>query len=292
MATLSDLVTAVSAVTGLPEATVFAYGRFARQAGLIQQKGRGRSAAAMSIGDAANILIAIAATGVTKEAGKVIETFRSLRNGRFYDFVGGGISPFPPIDWLKQIGIAPDDFPGTHGFKIQGKFGRFFEFFIESTLNGDLANLFKPIPVAEISDDLWKTWKRDKSPCLKDSMDELVKKGLITPTSVTDLQFGEDINVEVRFSRLVPAVEIEFLRMWDSPQTVYLITFGPERGAQSRAPHDMRLIATITQHVVAAAGLVVSDMTKASAVRSYKPMDGLFWNQFQAQREDQDAKRG
>jgi hypothetical protein len=31
---------------------------------------------------------------------------------------------------------------------------------------------------------------------------------------------------------------------------------------------------------------------KASAVRSYKAMDGLFWNQFHLQRERRDAKRG
>jgi hypothetical protein len=291
MATLSDLVTAVSAVTGLPEATVFAYGRFARQTGLIQQKGRGRSAAAMSINDAANLLIAVAGTGVTREAGNAIEIFRSLRNGHFYDF-NGGKSIFAAMDWLKKIGLALDDVPGTHTLKIRGTFGPFFEFFIESTLNGDLAKVFRGIPVAEIPGDLWRRWKREKSPHLKASMEDLVGKGLITPKPATDLQFGEDINVEIRFSRLVPAVEIEFLRMWDSPQTVYTITFGPERGAQSRAAHDMRLIATITQHVVAAAGLVVSDMVKASAVRSYKPMDALFWNQFQTQRETQHATGG
>jgi hypothetical protein len=37
---------------------------------------------------------------------------------------------------------------------------------------------------------------------------------------------------------------------------------------------------------------LVSDMVKASAVRSYKAMDGLFWNQFHLQRESRDAKRG
>jgi hypothetical protein len=291
MATLTDLVAAVSAVTGLPEATVFAYGRFARQAGLIQQKGRGRSAAAMSIGDAANLLIAVAGTDVTREAGNAIETFRSLRNGRFYHF-NGGKSIFAAMDWLTKIGLAPDDIPGTRALKIRGTFGPFFEFFIESTLNGDLSKLFRSIPVAEIPDDLRRRWEREKSPYLKTSMEDLIGKGLVTPKPVTDLEFGEDINVEIRFSRLIPAVEVEFFRMWDSPQTVYMITFGPERGPQSRAAHDMRLIATITQHVVAAAGLVVSDMVKASAVRSYKPMDALFWNQFQTQRETQHAKGG
>jgi hypothetical protein len=124
-------------------------------------------------------------------------------------------------------------------------------------------------------------------------MDELVKKGLITPKPATDVQFGEDINVEVSLSRLVPAVEMEFRRMWEWPADHLCDRFWSRTWCSiARAPHDMRLIATITQHVVAAASLVVSDMVKASAVRSYKATDELFWNQFHLQRESRDAKRG
>jgi hypothetical protein len=298
MATLSDLVKAVSAVTRLPEATVFAYGRFARQAGLIQQKGRGRSAASMSIVDAANLLIAVAATGVTKDAGRVVETFRSLRNGHFYNFMGEGDVRLVSAagDWLRKTGMGqPHD---LNGFRIPGTFGSFFEFFIESILNGELANIFKLIPVAEIPDDLWRSWKRGENPHLKESMDELVAKGLVKPKNPAELVFGEDINLEVKFSRLVPAVEIEFLRMWDnSPQVVFSIMFGPERGAQSRGAHDMRLIATYTQHILAGVGLVQANMVRAAAVRSYKPMDSLFASQFDRAKSDSsgeraDAKRG
>jgi hypothetical protein len=277
MAALSDLVTAIAGVTGLPEATVFAYGRFARQAGLISQKGRGHSAASMSLTDATNLLLAVAATGVTREAGTAIETFRSLKRGRLYDF-SAGRSPVI-LSLLAPFGIRALG-PGENAFELKVDFGRFFEHLITGTLNGDLAAVFTRIPVAEIPEELWLKWRRAKSVHLDESMDLLVKRGLVQPKKPSDLEFGQDISLEIKFSRLVPAVEVEFLRMWDSPQTVFALTFGPDRGAQARAPHDMRLVATLTQHTLAAVGLVQTNRVRASAVRSYKPMDALFSEQF------------
>jgi hypothetical protein len=78
MATLSNLVTVLAHVTGVPDATVFAYGRFAREAGLISQAGRGLGGAQMTPTDAANLLIAIGGTRITKEAGKAIAALRPL----------------------------------------------------------------------------------------------------------------------------------------------------------------------------------------------------------------------
>jgi hypothetical protein len=293
MATLSDLVTAVAGVIGLPEATVFAYGRFARQAGLISQKGRGRSAASMSVADATNLLIAVCATGVTREAGAAIKTFRSLGRGRFYDFSGLSDAIVP---WLEPLGIKALG-PGEHAVELRANFGRFLEHLITETVTGSISSVFRRMPVAEIPRELWSKWERSKSVHLEESMELLVKKGLVKPKAPSALEFGEDISLEVNFSRLIPAVEIEFRRMWDSPQTVFLITFGPERGAQSRAAHDMRLIATVTQHTLAAVGLVQADMVRAAAVRSYKPMDALFAQQFRrtgpnSTNEMADAKRG
>jgi len=294
MATLSDLVTALAAVTGMPEATVFAYGRFARQAGLISQKGRGRSAASMSVTDAANLLIAVGATDVTREAGIAIKNFRTLERGRLYEFspeLSHAILP-----WLEPLGIKALG-PGQGEYEVRGNFGRFFEHLIMGTVTGALSAVFRRIPVAEIPNKLWSKWKRSKSVHLHESMERLVEKGLVKPKIPSELFFGEDISLEVNFSRLVPAVEIDFRRVWDSPQTVFLITFGPERGAQSRAPHDMRLIATITQHTLAGVGLVQADMVRAAAVRSYRPMDVLFAQQFRrtgpdSSSETADAKRG
>ena len=293
MATLSDLVTALAGVTGLPEARVFAYGRFARQAGLISQKGRGRSAASMSVTDATNLLIAVCATDVTREAGAAIKTFRQLGRGRFYDF--SGLSP-AIVPWLEPLGIKALG-PGDDAFEVRANFGRFFEHLMTETVTGSVSSVFRRIPVAEIPGELWSKWKRSKSIHLEESMERLVEKGLVKPKAPSALEFGEDISLEVNFSRLVPAVEIEFRRMWDSPQTVFLITFGPERGAQSRAAHNMRLIATLTQHTLAGVGLVQADMVRAAAIRSYKPMDALFAQQFRrtdanSTTETADAKRG
>jgi hypothetical protein len=277
MATLSDLVTALAGVTGLPKSTVFAYGRFARQAGLISQKGRGRSAASMTLTDAANLLIAVAATGVTREAGTAVEAFRSLRRGRLYDLAA--VRSLALLKWLEPLGIKPLDQDDEYSFEVRCDFGRFLEHLIAATLTGDLTAVFQSIPVAETPPELWREWKQTESVHLDESVDLLIKQGLLKPKAPSDLEFGEDVNLEVKFSRLVPAVEVEFLRMWDSPQTALLLTFGPEGGAQARAPHRMRLVATLTQHTIAALALVQHNMVRPSAVRTEKPMDALFSQQ-------------
>jgi hypothetical protein len=236
MATLSDLVTAISAVTGLPEATVFAYGRFARQAGLITQKGRGRSAASMSRTDAANLLIAVAATGVTRDAGRAIRIYRSLSGGTIYDRSGEYTRGF--AKWLEPLGVKRSDV----GYRLKGDFGRFMEFLIGSTLNGDLAAVFRP---------------------------------------EFEREFGADIRLDIRFSRHVPAVELDFVRMRGAG---VWMSFGPSRAAQARSPHALRVTATFNQHTLAAVGLVLGDIVKPSEVASHKPMDFMFSQQLNAWR--------
>ncbi|APG11494.1 hypothetical protein BKD09_24480 [Bradyrhizobium japonicum] len=284
MATLSSLVEAIAGVTGLPTATVFAYGRFARQAGVIGQSGRGRSAAEMSIEDAANLLIAIGGTGVTREAGSTVETFRNLKNGRFYDFQGADFLT-AAITFFASHGIRPDSSPGTRGTRIPGDFGKFFQFLINSTLTGQLAHLFRHIPAAGIPSDLWAQWISEKnSPHRHKRMEDLIKEGLITPYQPESLKFGEHINVEVRFNRLVPSVEIEFLRDWDGPQVMGVVTFGPDRGGKAKGAHRLQITAGFTQHTLAAAALVVDNMASPSAVATLKPVEALFARQFSATR--------
>jgi len=271
MATLSDLVTALAGVTGLPESMIFAYGRFARQAGLISQKGRGRSAASMTLTDAANLLIAVAATGVTREAGTAVETFRSLKRGRLN--LAAGLSP-ALLNWLQPLGIRPLG-QGQDEFEVKCDFGRFLEHLISGTLNGNLASVFQNIPVAEVPPELWREWKRTESIHFDESVDLLIRQGLLKAKEPSELQFGEDVGLEIHFSRLVPAVEVEFLRMWDSRQTAFTLMFGH----QVRTPHEMRLVATLTQHTIAAIALVQRDMARPSAVKTQKPMDALFSQQ-------------
>lgn len=282
MATLSSLVEAIAGVTGLPTATVFAYGRFAREAGVIGQSGRGRSAAEMEIADAANLLIAIAGTGVTREAGSTVETFRNLTNGRFYDFQGAEFLT-AGIEFLAGHGIRPGTSPGMRGVRIQGDFGKFFEFLVNSTLTGQLANLFRRIPSAEIPSDLWAQWISEKNnPHRHKRIEDLIQEGLIAPHKPESLKFGEHINVEIRFSRLVPSVEIEFLRDWDGPQVMGVVTFGPDRGGKAKGAHRLQITAGFTQHTLAAAALVIENMAPPSAVATLKPVEALFAKQFSA----------
>jgi len=78
MATLSELVATVAEVEGMDPSTVALIARYAREAGFIQKKGRGPSAAHMGITDAANLLIAVNASGAALDASIVIPRYRDL----------------------------------------------------------------------------------------------------------------------------------------------------------------------------------------------------------------------
>jgi hypothetical protein len=283
MAGLSDLVAVVAAITGIPEATVFAYGRFARQGGQISQKGRGRSAADMSLTDAANLLIAIAGSDVTKDAATTIQTFRSLRHGRVYCFAGKGAlkSEMALLSWLlNTVGVKT----GEHrvaDYGIQKDFGSLFEGLLKGMISGAVAQIFSEIPVAEVPRDLRSTWIRENSPNLMKNMEELIELGFAKVKEPSDLEFGEDIQLEIKFSRLVPAIEIEFIRQGDNaPELVHSIAYGPEGGAQAKGAHQLRVHATLTQHSLAAAALTLTGKFKKSALKTYEPVEWLFWNQF------------
>lgn len=79
MALLSDLVRIVAAVEGLEEVSVGIFASHAREAGLISQGGRGRSAAKMTIVDAANLLIAVNGCQFAKDVPAMTPIFRALK---------------------------------------------------------------------------------------------------------------------------------------------------------------------------------------------------------------------
>lgn len=164
---------------------------------------------------------------------------------------------------------------------IQNDFGTFFEALLRSTLTGAMAEIFSGMPPVAVPNDLWSVWSREGNLNRKKSLEELAELGFAKATKAEDLAFGEDIQLEIKFSRLVPAIEIEFMRDGDvGPQIVHSITFGPTRGAQARGAHHLRVEATITQHSLAAAALTLTNMFKLSAIKSMKPIEWLFWNHF------------
>ena len=78
MALLSDLVRIVAAVEGLEEVSVGIFARHARESGHISQGGRGRSAAKMSVKDAANLIIAVNGCALAKDVDQNLVNIRRL----------------------------------------------------------------------------------------------------------------------------------------------------------------------------------------------------------------------
>ena len=81
MALLSELVRMIAKVEGLEEVSVGIFARHAREAGLIAQGGRGRSAAKMTFRDAANLLIAVNGCALAKQVSDSVPLFRGLLAG-------------------------------------------------------------------------------------------------------------------------------------------------------------------------------------------------------------------
>lgn len=79
MASIGQLVRAVSQVSGIEEASVKLIARYIREAGFVSQQSTGAGAAQMSSGDAASILIAVNAASLAKDASKAVEEFGSLK---------------------------------------------------------------------------------------------------------------------------------------------------------------------------------------------------------------------
>jgi len=83
MATPGQLVEAMARSLGISVATVIQYDRQLAESGLRSKGGRGTSAAAVTAGDAANLLIAIAASPLAgptvKEAVRTCESYGSLK---------------------------------------------------------------------------------------------------------------------------------------------------------------------------------------------------------------------
>ena len=78
MASIGKLVSAIAEIEGLDEGAVKLIARYAREAGYISQGSYGPGAARMTPRDAANLLIAVNATGLAKETPKALQSYSAL----------------------------------------------------------------------------------------------------------------------------------------------------------------------------------------------------------------------
>jgi hypothetical protein len=84
MATLTELIDTIADVEGLDRSAVGLIARYVREAGLIATRGRGNSAARMSLTDAANLLIGVNATTTATEAAETVSAYREFESYEFF----------------------------------------------------------------------------------------------------------------------------------------------------------------------------------------------------------------
>jgi hypothetical protein len=255
MASLSDLVTVLSKLTNVPKATVFAYGRFARESGKISQRGQGRAAAKMDLPDAANLLIALGGTAVTREAGDAIDEFRPLR-GAVRGFVASEECVSEFFKWLTPLGKL-DWADDLSSYKLESNFGSFLEFLIAEAANGGLMTFMQSIPAGTV--------ERRRVETGPASLRERLFPKYIPPGNKI---VGEDVGLDVFFFRNELRAEVEFTYRFDSEnsQTAFRFSFA---ASKSKKP-AWSVSAKLTQDVIFVIGLVLTDQLTASSVSRHR----------------------
>jgi hypothetical protein len=237
MATLSNLVSVLAQATGVPEATVFAYGRFAREAGLISQAGRGLGGAQMTATDAANLLIAIGGTRVTREAGRAIAALRPLE---------GTVSFFrepqlPLEQWIHRYRSFSIEKTGYEEIRM----GTFVEFLITEASTRSFEGFIRSLQIYD-------------SPRLPDQRfheaQEIFWKDrrLLPFKKPGSVDLFEDVGVRLVFSSSLDeaffGIDYNLLFTSDS----MMINFGKRSDASSL--HDLSTESTVSQRTIFALG--------------------------------------
>jgi hypothetical protein len=255
MASLSDLVTALSKLTNVPKSTVFAYGRFARESGKIAQRGQGRAAAKMDPPDAANLLIALGGTSVTREAGDAIDEFRPLR-GAVRGFVPSKECASELFKWLAPLGKL-DWADDLLGYKLESNFGSFLEFLIAEAANGGLMTFMQSIPAGKVEQ---RRVEIGPATLRKRLFPEYIPPG--------NKIVGEDVGLDVFFFRNELRAEVEFTHRFDSEncQPAFRISFAAPRSKKSA----WSVSAKLTQDVIFMIGLLLTDQLTASSVSRHR----------------------
>ena len=265
MAALSDLVSVLARTTGLPEAEVFAYGRFAREAGFISQKGRGRGAAQMSTRDAANLLIAIMGTDVTREAGKAIDRYRAL-TGYAEKPVGRGGQVF--FDWISPPGIQRDETP-LWDYLLDFDFGRFLEFLIDAAKNDEIRRLLRSVELMDRTPENYALAEQHPRANIETLLDLGAKK--LDP-NLAIIGVEKALSVVVNRSDLVIAVEFSRSQR-GRHETLWHLTFGANLYSIGG---DFRVKAEVGLTTIAALGWCLAGREIPKRVQSLQIEDFIF----------------
>jgi len=140
MATSGALIQTVAKTCWIPEVSVGTYYKLLREAGLTSKSGRGRSAAQMSVGDVANLLIALSSGQSAKEAPAMVDRVRRFQRHRSYHKQRDGLLPGARLQSLRQNvldGVISGD-----------NFGTFFENLLATAAEGKLPSILRKFPAS------------------------------------------------------------------------------------------------------------------------------------------------
>jgi hypothetical protein len=232
MATLSNLVSALAHVTGLPEATVFAHGRFAREAGLISQAGRGLGGAQMAATDATNLLLAVGGTRVTREAEKTIRALRQLPGevGYYKE------SPLELTQWMERYRSFAISQEGDPNLKL----GTFVDFLMTEACTGAFENFLRSLRI----------YNMRSLPEAVSIFDE--NQSLLPFKSPEEIDVNEDMKVELIFDTRFE--ETSFLLYYNMYLSYQLMSIKFRRPKESLYSHDLKGYWSISQKTIIAMG--------------------------------------
>lgn len=195
MALISDLVSAIAEVEGLPEESVNLIARYTREAGFLSQGARGRNAPRATVSDAANLLIAVNASGcVVKEAPQAVELYRDLVCHAPH---GSRAATRHGVEYGQ---IEPDElrFLDRHG---AATFGEMLESIIDRFVGGELHSFMMGQTVAYLHGPFYEKAAAD----LGDDPKALAERVIEASKSFLNL---ETVAFKIEFFRPLPHAKI------------------------------------------------------------------------------------
>lgn len=261
MATLSELTKILSQVTGIPEATVFAYGRFAREAGHITQGGRGRGGASMTYKDAANLLLAVCGTSVTREAGETIQWYRETRG---WLKVPDRRNQRAFTRWLSTYDFRDGQNDDTQELAL----GSFLESVLRMAGTGALEEQMRRVPTFKYTMKLLGSLGDEHA--LEPDPWLLLKNGIIKPRKPDEIQIGIDVGLRLEFKRNHGPVSFDIRHVWGFERNLASFVFyePPHKGiaadvaklvrGESILPRDFKVTASISETTIIVLGLATA----------------------------------
>ena len=259
MATLSNLVSALAQVTGLPEATVFAYGRFAREAGLISQAGRGLGGAQMTATDATNLLFAVCGSRVTRDAGKAIAALRLL-SGKI---VESSFREIPPE--LKEWSQRYNSFSLEQSGETQLRLGMFVDYLIHETCNGKLEALVRSLKIYDVPQLIVYP-----DPEFEEAVETFHKNKLLLPIKKADaIDLFDDVRLGLSFNSTLDHAFFQMgynVLLGDDSLAVEFgqINFSPKGG-------DLSTELSVSQRTIFAIGNCLGPVPKIEIPQNFSP---------------------